>query len=541
MNNQLFFSFIADAAFKDASKRVLENILTQFDDLSEGDLEKLVSTNIEFLGNDHIRDIIGTSYGKDIESFQYTIGRGQFDKNILSKVCTKMEGKWIISVDESIVDEESFVGEVAYRHSCAFAYQIPQPQVPPKEKILAVSSILRLQDEEDFDRKMTLLTYMLNLYVAFYTAKILQFLNQPIYAVILHGPLIRQIGPFLNLLFRKEDIKKVVTADVAPLIHTTDEIDAIASGGLLDSIVNETSYQNSLSQFIGLFSRERVKNIRARVSEGEISGIGFYFSLLKRLSDLAKEMDFHLIGCVENPRSTERSRLYTQYQVEHFGQDSANQAILCQLFEVYDVEFNRRHIKEGFREFISKSGWDDEMIHAFSLKFDDNGSVNSEFTLPVPIRRYFTCDRNEDVFGFRFGSSFISEDPSRETLINQIVDTLYPFKNYRMLMSFVRTSALKTPIRVEFLESGNAGNWKEVLAAIYVASLPYSSYGLPIFLYYADKLARMPKQVISMVTESYLVEQATRALHQLGISDIRLRDVLLDVTQKFRRDFHERG
>ena len=61
--------------FKDASKRVLENILTQFDDLSEGDLEKLVSTNIEFLGNDHIRDIIGTSYGKDIESFQYTIGR----------------------------------------------------------------------------------------------------------------------------------------------------------------------------------------------------------------------------------------------------------------------------------------------------------------------------------------------------------------------------------------------------------------------------------------------------------------------------------
>ena len=231
MNDQLFFPFIVDAAFKDASKRVLENILTQFDDLSEGDLEKLVSTNIEFLGNDHIRNIIGTPYEIDIESFQYTIGRANFNKNILSEVCTKMEGKWIISVDESIVDEESFVGEVAYRHSCAFAYQIPQSQNPPREKVLAVSSILRLQDEEDFDRKMALLTYILNLYVAFYTAKILQFLNQPIHAVILHGPLIRQIAPFLNLLFRKEDIKKVVTADIAPLIHTTDEIDAIASGG----------------------------------------------------------------------------------------------------------------------------------------------------------------------------------------------------------------------------------------------------------------------------------------------------------------------
>ena len=541
MNDQLFFPFIADAAFKDASKRVLENILTQFDDLSEGDLEKLVSTNIEFLGNDHTRDIIGTSYDKDIESFQYTIGRGNFDENILSEVCTKMEGKWIISVDESIIDEESFVGEVAYRHSCAFGYQIPQAQEPPEEKVLAVSSILRLQDEEDFDRKMALLTYILNLYVAFYTAKILQFLNQPIHAVILHGPLIRQIAPFLNLLFRKEDIKKVVTADIAPLIHTTDEIDAIASGGLLDSIVNEATYQNSLDQFIGLFSRERVRNIRERVGRGEISGIGFYFSLLKKLSDLAKEEGFHLIGCVENPRSTERSKLYVQYQVERFGQNSENQAILHQLFGAYDVKFNRQFIKERFREFITKSGWDDEMIHAFSLKFDDEYSIKSEFTLPVPIRRYFTCDRNEDVFKFRFGSSFISEDPPRETLINQIVDTLYPFENYRMLMSFVRTSPLKTPIRVEFLEQGGEDNWKEVLASIYISSLPYSSYGLPIFLYYADKMARMPKQIISMVTESYLVEQATRALYRLGLSDVRLRDVLLDVTQKFRRDFHERG
>ena len=126
-------------------------------------------------------------------------------------------------------------------------------------------------------------------------------------------------------------------------------------------------------------------------------------------------------------------------------------------------------------------------------------------------------------------------------MIDQIVDILYPFENYRMLMSFVRTSPLKTPIRVEFLEQGGKDNWKEVLASIYISSLPYNSYGLPIFLYYADKMARMPKQVISMVTESYLVEQATRALHRLGLSDIRLRDVLLDVTQKFRRDFHERG
>ncbi len=539
MNGQGLFPFITDVAFRDAEKRVLENILTQFEELSESDLEKLVHTNVEFLGDEHVRNITGTSYEKEIESFSYTIGRAKFDKDILSKVCDKMEGKWVISVDESMVDKESFVGEVAYRHSCAFGYQIPKSQTQPKEKILAVSSMLRLQDEEDFDRKMVFLTYLLNLYVAFYTAKILQSFNEPIYAIILHGPLIRQIAPFLNLLFRREDIKKVVTADTDSPIPN-DEIKGIASGNLLDSITTEAAYKESLDNFIGLSSSEREEEIKGRIGKGEVPGISFYFSLLSRLSNLAKEMKFHLIGCVENARSTEYSKLYMQYQIESFGQDSARQQILRQLFHAYKVNFHKQRIREKFRDFIDISGWDDEMIHAFSLRFDNKLSVESEFTKPVPIRRYFTGGKNKDVFGFRFGSSFISENPARERLINQIIDGLYPFKNYRMLMSFVRTSELKAPIRVEFLEQGSMESWKEVLASIYVASLPYDSYGLPIFLYYADKMARMPKEMISIVTESYLFTQATRALNQLGLSDSSLRQVVLAVTQKFRRDFYDR-
>lgn len=542
MNGQRLFPFITDVAFRDAGKRVLENILTQFEDLSEENLEKLVRTNVEFLGDQHIRNITGNSYKKEIESFQYTIGRDKFDKNLLSTVCSKMEGKWVISVDESMIDKESFVGEVAYRHSCAFGYQIPQSQTQPAEAILAVSSMLRLQDEDDFDRKMAFLTYILNLYVAFYTVKILQSFNEPVFAVILHGPLIRQIAPFLNLLFRREDIKKVVTADTDPPTPPTqtDEIKSIASGGLLDSIVSENTYQNNLEQFIGLSSRERSGEIRQRVQKGEIPGFFFYFSLLRKLSNLAKEMNFHLIGCVENARATEYSRLYVQYQVDCFGQDSAKQRALRQLFRAYEVNFHQQHIRARFRELIDKSGWDDEMIQAFSLQFDDEQSIESEFTRPVPIRRYFTGEKNEAIFGFRFGSSSIYEDPARETLIKQIIEALYPFEDYRMLMSFVRTSELKAPIRVEFLEQDNEENWKEVLASIYVASLPYGNYGLPVFLYYADKMARMPKEVISIVTESYLFDQATRALYQLGLSDSSLRQILLAVTQKFRRDFYDR-
>ena len=65
-------------------------------------------------------------------------------------------------------------------------------------------------------------------------------------------------------------------------------------------------------------------------------------------------------------------------------------------------------------------------------------------------------------------------------------------------------------------------------ASIYVASLPYSSYGLPIFLYYADKMARMPKKIISTVTESYLVEQANRAFRQHGLTGSSLREVFFN-------------
>ena len=527
MNGQLF---LTDVAFRDAGKQVLENILTQFEDLAEGDLDQLVRTSVDFLGNNRVREITGISYKKEIDSFSYTIGRAKFDENLLAKVCTTMEGKWVISVDESIVDKESFVGDVAYRHSCAFGYQIPpHPQSQPKEKTLAVSSMLRLQDEEDFDRKMAFLTYMLNLYVAFYTAKILQHMNEPIYAVILHGPLIRQIGPFLNLLFRAEDVKKVVTADTSPPVQ---ELENIANGGLLDSIIADETYQDCLDKFFALFPSGRV---------GGIPGICFYFSLLRKLSDLAKEMGFHLIGCVENASTTEYSKFYVQYQIQRFGQNSDGEKILRKLFDVYGVTFSKRHIRERFRDFLGKSGWDDEMIHAFSLRFDEQSSIESEFTKPVPIRRYFTCGRNDKVFGFRFGCSRLSEDPARELLIDQLIKSLYPFSGHKMLMSFVRTSEIKAPIRVEFLEQGSAENWNEVLASIYIASLPYSSYGLPIFLYYADKMARMPKEIISSATESYLYDQATRALHQLGLSDTSLKQVLLVVTQKFRRDFYERG
>ena len=73
MNGQLYFEFYK-CGFRDAAGRVLENVLTQFEELSKDDLEKLLNTNVKFLVNDHMRNITDNTLQKDIESFDYTKG-----------------------------------------------------------------------------------------------------------------------------------------------------------------------------------------------------------------------------------------------------------------------------------------------------------------------------------------------------------------------------------------------------------------------------------------------------------------------------------
>ena len=51
MNENLILECLKDVVLEDATKRVLGNILTQFEDLSGEDHNKLVDINMDFLGN----------------------------------------------------------------------------------------------------------------------------------------------------------------------------------------------------------------------------------------------------------------------------------------------------------------------------------------------------------------------------------------------------------------------------------------------------------------------------------------------------------
>jgi hypothetical protein len=68
-------------------------------------------------------------------------------------------------------------------------------------------------------------------------------------------------------------------------------------------------------------------------------------------------------------------------------------------------------------------------------------------------------------------------------------------------MSYVRTTPLREPIRVEFFDLPHLQPPEQVIGPTFLLSLPYQEYGIPMILYYADKLARTPTQLVRAIIE----------------------------------------
>jgi hypothetical protein len=73
------------------------------------------------------------------------------------------------------------------------------------------------------------------------------------------------------------------------------------------------------------------------------------------------------------------------------------------------------------------------------------------------------------------------------------------------MMSYIRTTPLREPIRLEYFDLPNTPVEK-IAGPIYLLSLPYQEYGIPIILYYADKLARTPTQLVRAIIEREYLE-----------------------------------
>jgi len=378
---------------------------------------------------------------------------------------------------------------------------------------------------------MMFISYLMNLYTAYYTAKFLTSIGEQVHSIIIHGPLIRQLGPFMELGFKRDVLNKVFSLgrNIEFEDNISPEIKALAEGKLLQEILDSENYKECV---------EQVKGYIGSLGKDESSGISLYLCLLKKLYDLSKAENFYVIGCVETARSSEYSDIYFRYQVERYLDENKDKR---QTFEELLQRFGiqpQADLKACFLQLREKAGWDDEKLSFFSVKYDA-AQQRICYTNPVPIRRYFSVLDNQNVIGDAQLAQRISStsDSVQNLALQNMLEQTLKFPDYKVLMSYVRTSELKAPIRVEFFETGN---WQNIVPFVYAVSQPYSSFGLPIFLYFADKIARVPKSVISTVTTELLMKKAVEYVTKNPQGDMHFVQIVNALLNKFRRDFTQR-
>jgi hypothetical protein len=511
---------------------IIANILLDYENLNE-EANRIIDDTLNFLIDivPEIAKVEVKNYVQDQGFSQFHIGISQFSIKKIGDIIEEMKGKWIIAIDESMVDEEMLSGNISYRHSAAFGMRIDETGREPKEKMLALSSAVKIQEEEHFKDKMMFISYLMNLYTAYYTAKFLTSIGEQVHSIIIHGPLIRQLGPFMELGFKRDVLNKVFSLgrNIEFEDNISPEIKALAEGKLLQEILDSENYKECV---------EQVKGYIGSLGKDESSGISLYLCLLKKLYDLSKAENFYVIGCVETARSSEYSDIYFRYQVERYLDENKDKR---QTFEELLQRFGiqpQADLKACFLQLREKAGWDDEKLSFFSVKYDA-AQQRICYTNPVPIRRYFSVLDNQNVIGDAQLAQRISSTSDRAqnlALKNMLKQTL-KFPDYKVLMSYVRTSELKAPIRVEFFETGN---WQNIVPFVYAVSQPYSSFGLPIFLYFADKIARVPKSVISTVTTELLMKKAVEYVTKNPQGDMHFVQIVNALLNKFRRDFTQR-
>jgi len=514
---------------------IIANILLDYENLNE-EANRIIDDTLNFLIDivPEIAKVEVKNYVQDKGFSQFHIGISQFSIKKIGDIIEEMKGKWIVAIDESMIDEEMLSGNISYRHSAAFGMRIDETGREPKEKMLALSSAVKIQEEEHFKDKMMFISYLMNLYTAYYTAKFLTSIGERVHSIIIHGPLIRQLGPFMELGFKRDVLHKVFSLgkNVELGDHISPDIKNLAEGGLLKEILDSHDYEWCLKQLKG------GQIIQFEDYHSTVSGVALYLCLLKRLYNLSRSKNFYMIGCVETARSSEYSDIYFRYQVERYLDENKDKR---QTFEELLQRFGiqpQEDLKPCFLQLREKAGWDDEKLSFFSVKYDA-AQQRICYTNPVPIRRYFSVLDNQNVIGDAQLAQRISStsDSVQNLALQNMLEQTLKFPDYKVLMSYVRTSELKAPIRVEFFETGN---WQNVVPFVYAVSQPYSSFGLPIFLYFADKIARVPKSVISTVTTELLMKKAVEYVTKNPQGDMHFVQIVNALLNKFRRDFTQR-
>lgn len=442
-----------------------------------------------------------------------------------------LQQRELIGIDESQVDSPLPHSALTFLKSVAFRmYHIPD-QLPDEQAGPIVSELrMKLAEDESFESQNKLISYIRNSFVGYVSSlTALAFGRNPY--VVLHGPLVRAIGPFSSITFDYRTAKELVSINVdeagefgvpqrkgKPVV--TGDGSTMYSLPLVsqDSVdgdknlhrFNEFCLKSCGRQCANLRASDRAvypqeaeppdqNNVTQKmVRERHYPGFCLYFWVLRSLVDLCRLSGATVVSVVEDvSAATEMTRLVLPSLLAVQQARAAVSAGLTKAMKAIKVSLPTQAHQRGdlyrqTKNLIDRLTLSDSNIFSYVLN-------EGEYTAPVQVYRYQT----ETTFFEALADKWLGIRDNFKT----ILDALFPsaqstsgHPGYRVLMSYMRTTPLREPIRVEYFDLPGQQH-RQMMGSVYLLSLPYQEYGIPILLYYADKLARTPTKLIRTIIE----------------------------------------
>lgn len=372
------------------------------------------------------------------------------------------------------------------------------------------------------------------------------------------GPLVRMLGPFLTIKFTKEELKKIFTIDKdigninnlpntkISILNKNLSLSQIARGMLFDVITDE-----KFKKIINNLNRNKDLKSYLQLNEQEIPGIVIYFYLLRILIDLSKRYNFHLVSCVKSTeRTTEFLMVYFINALIKYLSEYKRSSLYNEFKTLLKKDLKIPEDAENILRHLLKLNIKDDQILTFALDYN-NEQVN--YLEPAEIRRYRSISKNKEdikidienytenissiIHNWKFGSA----DPGAQHEFLESIVLKNIFDNYTILMSYVRTSELKAPLRIEFPYYEQKEKIEDIISSIYLFSYPYQNYGIPIMLKYADDLVRVPSKTFKTISKGFVSEKLINTLLSKELSISEIKPMINSILNLYKRDFLSRG
>src|SRR6266496_4940003 len=475
------------------------------------------NTPLDILSANAANPIPVSPYPFDIRDLVQMSNRPQVFQNIgsliqnlnITNLAAPLQNAELIGIDESQVDSPLPQSSLVFLKSIAFRmYRFPDGT--SDEAVGPILSEMRMQlgETESFEAENKLLSYIRNLFIAYISAlTALSYGRRPF--VVLHGPLIRAIGGFTHLKFNYQtvcDLLNINWQEVGQFPIPQQISTPVQQGD------NTTEYNLSL---IPRDAASGVENLRRftefsrrycsqciidgnRYEERQYLGFCLYLWVLRSLVDLCRVAGITVVSVVEDvSRATEMTRfvlpsLLALPQARQRSERSSLRPALQAVGITFPNQSYRGELYRNAKHTVEKLNLSDSTIFTYML-------AEGQYTAPVQIYRYRTRNTFVDVLN----DPAWGIDNDFEPMLNAIFPSAQSGSHpgYRVLMSYVRTTPLREPIRVEYFDLPHLQPPEQVIGPSYLLSLPYQEYGIPMILYYADKLARTPTQLVRAIIE----------------------------------------